>query len=260
MNWYNLSRKRFDFSFDNPENVNCNHTALYFYILDKWNRLWQKEKFWLPSLYTMEALGIKSKNTFYKTFNDLTDFWFIKIIQKSKNQNTSNIISLTFASSKNKSALDSATIQQEYRTCVSGGNIDKQINKETNKEQFELFWKEFPHARKWKKANSKKYFDTNDCEQVMQEVRLLNWKIKLWIENWKFIPACERWIRDFTQISDIVKEQNKKDIVYKIMIEKWDKRKEYAMDFEKDFWKDVLKRYSKERNKEKNWITLNLNK
>ena len=57
---------------------------------------------------------------------------FIKIVKKSKNQNTANIISipavLKFKSATNttvKSALDVANIQQEE----TGGNIDKQINK-----------------------------------------------------------------------------------------------------------------------------------
>lgn len=137
-NWYTLSRKWFDFAFDNPEKINCNHTALYFFIVDKWNRLWKKDKFWLPTIFTMEALQIKSKNTFYKLFNDLIEFWFIEIIEKSVNQNTSNIIKLNSAVSKNKSALDLATIQQisqqEDSTISSTGNINKQYNNITNKQ------------------------------------------------------------------------------------------------------------------------------
>ena len=137
--WYTLTRQWFDFTFENPDLINTNHTALYFYIVDQRNRFWQKDKFWLPTLFTMEALSIRSKNTYYKIFNDLVSFWFIQIIQKSINQNTSNIIRLNnSANSKNKSALDLASIQhvsqhvsqQEF----SGGNIDKQVNKETNKQ------------------------------------------------------------------------------------------------------------------------------
>ena len=137
-NWYNLSRNWFDFAFENPDKVNCNHTALYFYIVDKWNRFWQKERFWLPTLFTMESLWIKSKNTYSKIFNDLVNFWFIKIIQKSLNQNTSTIITINSAISKNKSALDTALIQHVGQQEDSTVPIDKQRNKETNNIYIEI--------------------------------------------------------------------------------------------------------------------------
>jgi len=83
----------------------------------------------------MELLGIWSKNTFYNTLNDLVNWWFVKYIQKSNNQNTATIISICYksADSKIKSALDTANIQQIYSTEVSGENIDKQINNKTIK-------------------------------------------------------------------------------------------------------------------------------
>jgi len=158
MNGYELSRLWFDFCFENPEKIKPNHTALYFFIIEHCNRLGWKEKFGLPSLHTMESIGIRSKNTFYKTFNDLVDWGFVNIVEKSKNQNTANIISLSATSnfeSASMSALDYAIIksnsatsnfesanesariqhisQREYSTCVSGGNIDKPINHITNK-------------------------------------------------------------------------------------------------------------------------------
>ena len=160
INWYTLSRQWFDFSFENPDKVNCSHTALYFYIIDKWNRFWQKEKFGLPSYYTMEELWIKSRKTYYKIFKDLVDFWFIEIIQESVNQNTSTIIKLNLT--KNvwwKSKLDDAMCllnnypsndtstypSNDTSTYPSRGTIDKQVNKETKKQEFIDFsnlWKE----------------------------------------------------------------------------------------------------------------------
>jgi hypothetical protein len=86
----------------------------------------------------MEAIGVKSKNTYYKSFNDLVEWRFFILIEASKNQNTANIITLS-ATSKNKSAvksaLDSATIQQASQHLRQQEDsvvpIDKQVNKET---------------------------------------------------------------------------------------------------------------------------------
>ena len=115
MDLYSLTRDFWDFCFENPEKINPNHIALYMWTINQWNRFWNKEKFSLPAMYAMEAIWIKSKNTFYKTYNDLINFWFIKIIEKSKNQNTANIIAVlkikSAIDSAHKSALDSANIQ-----------------------------------------------------------------------------------------------------------------------------------------------------
>ena len=63
MNSYDLSRAWFDFCFDNPELACPAHTAVYFFAIDHCNKLGWKKKFGLPTVYTMEATGIKSKNT-----------------------------------------------------------------------------------------------------------------------------------------------------------------------------------------------------
>lgn len=85
----------------------------------------------------------------------------------------------------------------------------KKENKET---EFELFRKEYPHARKWKKQESKNYFSKQNPQEVMQQVAILKWKLKAGLVEAQFIPACERWIRDFTPISEDVVKQD----LYKI--------------------------------------------
>jgi len=94
-NGYLLSRNWFDFCFENPEKIKPVHTALYFFCIDLCNRLGWKKKFGLPTAMTKEAIGIKSYNSYKKTLNDLIDFGFIKMIETSKNQYSSNVISLT---------------------------------------------------------------------------------------------------------------------------------------------------------------------
>lgn len=79
--------------------------------------------------------------------------------------------------------------------------------KEIKESEFELFRKEFPHARKWKKQDSYNYFKQQDADKVMQQVAILKWNIKAWLQDPKYIPACERWIRDFTEINeDVIKQ------------------------------------------------------
>jgi len=136
VNTYTISREWFDWSFEHPDLVKPSHTAIYFYAIDQNNRFGWKEKFGLPTLQAMEATGIKSKNTYYKAFNNLIEWDFIRIITKAKNANSANIISIpavlkfkSVSNSVGNSVLDLVGIQQED----SRGNIDKQINNETNK-------------------------------------------------------------------------------------------------------------------------------
>lgn len=131
MNGYELSRKWFDWSFENPERINPNHTALYFFIIEHCNRLGWKEKFGLPTTMAKEAIGIRSYNTYINTLNDLVEFGFINLIEKSKNQYSSNIVALSdFDKAPNK-ALDKALIKHTTKQGESISSIDKQ---ETNKQ------------------------------------------------------------------------------------------------------------------------------
>ena len=137
MNGYDLSRNWFDFCFDNPEKINPNHTAIYFFAIEHCNRLGWKKKFGFPSQMTMDALGIKKHQTYIKYFNDLVDWKFFDLIQKSKNQYSANIISLISAMPKNGEALDKAIIKHAAKQTQSNGQsnspIVKPVNKETKK-------------------------------------------------------------------------------------------------------------------------------
>ena len=68
INGYNLSRDWFDFCFENPEKIAPAHTAVYFFVIEHCNRLGWKPKFGLPTMMTMEAIGIKNYRTFAKAF------------------------------------------------------------------------------------------------------------------------------------------------------------------------------------------------
>lgn len=104
MDIYSLSRAFWDFSFENPDKVRPNHISIYFFAIEHCNRLGWKQKFGLPTSMVMEAIGVKSYNTYAIAFKDLVDWGFFELVQKSKNQYSSNIIAL----SKNGKAPDKA--------------------------------------------------------------------------------------------------------------------------------------------------------
>lgn len=108
MNGYELSRQWFDWSFENPEKVSPNHTALYFFAIEHCNRLGWRKKFGFPTEMAKDAIGIKSYNTYIKTLNDLVEWGFVEMLERSKNQYSSNIIALSNFDKALDNALDNA--------------------------------------------------------------------------------------------------------------------------------------------------------
>ena len=131
MDWYSLSRQWFDWSFENPEKVSPNHSALYFFAIEHCNRLWWRKKFWFPTEMAKDAIGIKSYHTYINTFNDLVEWGFIEVIERSKNQYSANIIALANFDKANDKALDKAIwkhlSKQQQSSCQSKSTIIKQI-------------------------------------------------------------------------------------------------------------------------------------
>ena len=133
MTSYELSRAYFDWSFENPEKVTPNHTAIYFFAIEHCNRLGWKDKFGFPTQMAMDAIGIKKNQTYMKYFNELVEWGFFKMVEKSKNQYSANIITLQSAIPKNGKALDKAIVQhgakQTEGTGVSNGQSNSPIDK-----------------------------------------------------------------------------------------------------------------------------------
>ncbi len=139
VNGYDLNRNWFNFCFDNPELIKPIHTAVYMFSIEHCNRLGWKKKFGFPSQMTMEAIGVRKHQTYIKAFNDLVAWGFFKLVQKSTNQYSSNIISLINALPKKGKALDKALVKhrakQGQSTGQSKGHINKQENKETKEQE-----------------------------------------------------------------------------------------------------------------------------
>ena len=139
MNSYELSRNWFDWAFDNASKIRPIHTALFFFIIEHNNRLGWKSEFGLPRQMAMDAIGVKNNRTFTSAFTDLEDWGFIKVLERSKNQYSANIITLngcvknTPATTK---ALDKALQKHSQKHSTGIAPIDKPINKETYKHSY----------------------------------------------------------------------------------------------------------------------------
>jgi len=132
MNGYQLTRKWFDFAYNNSK-VKPQHTALYCWCVELNNRLQWKESFGLPTDEAREYTGIGNRNTFYSALEDLKKWGFIKEIQPSINQSQSRIISLRLV--ENEQAGD----KQSSSSNTSNDTIGKQSNNETLKTSNENF-------------------------------------------------------------------------------------------------------------------------
>lgn len=125
MDIYRLSRSFWDYAFENPDKIKPNHCALFFFAIEHCNRLGWKQKFGLPTTMVMEAIGIKSYNTYINTFNDLVEIGFFILLEKSKNQYSSNVIAISKFDKANNKALDKALIKHGTKHCsITQQSID----------------------------------------------------------------------------------------------------------------------------------------
>jgi hypothetical protein len=94
MNGYELSRVWFAYTYNHPDKFSPIDTALYFWIIEVFNRARWSEKIYLPSGQAMQHIGCKSYKAYINSFNKLEAEGFIKVVERSKNQYTANIIAL----------------------------------------------------------------------------------------------------------------------------------------------------------------------
>lgn len=121
---YDLMKDWFNFCFENPELINPNHSAMYFFILEHNNRLGWKPKFGLPMQMAMDAIGIRNNRTYMKAFTDLVEWGFIIIYQRSKNQYSANVVGIVKNTKANTKALAKATQKQQQKQRMSIAHID----------------------------------------------------------------------------------------------------------------------------------------
>lgn len=128
MDGYTLAKNYFDWAFENSQKVSGNHAALYFYCIDLCNRLGWKKEFGLPTEVTKLSIGVRNPKTYAKILNDLAEWGFLKIIEKSKNQHSATVVALV----KNTQATTKAHTSALYRQIPQQGNSTVVIDKQEN--------------------------------------------------------------------------------------------------------------------------------
>lgn len=165
---------------------------LYFFCVEHCNRLGWKKEFGLPTQMAMEAIGIRSYNTYIKTLHELVDYGFIIMVEKSKNQYSSNIIALSnFDKALDKAptkALDKAMIKHLTKhsesTYQSNDSINKHITiniEPINKEHSYVGETSSPQRAPIKKAK-KHYLEFNPEDYEPALIEKYN-KFNEWIDT-----------------------------------------------------------------------------
>jgi hypothetical protein len=160
-------REYFNWSYENPDLVNCTITSLYSFIIDHHSRLGFKEKFGLPTVMAMEAIGVKNYKTYKKAFDFLVKEKFITVVEPSRNQYSSNIIAMVKNTKANTKALakastkhstkqvESSVLSSDLGSAQSSVDIDKLNTKNLIKkiyDDFDIVWGNYGKIGSKKKA------------------------------------------------------------------------------------------------------------
>jgi hypothetical protein len=185
MNGYELSRKWFDWSFENPDRIKPIHSAIYFFAIEHCNRLGWKEKFGLPSQMVMEAIGVKNWRTYSQGLNELIDFGFIKLLEKSSNQYSSNIIAIVNFTKADTKALDKALQKHGTKQGQSIVSIDKQETKNNKQIYIPEFFEFLAYA-----VSQVKFINKEDVRLKYESWKVNDWSVTVnnktrKIVNWK---------------------------------------------------------------------------
>jgi hypothetical protein len=179
MNGYKLIKEWFEFAINNPELIRPAHTAMYCYAVEHCNKLGWVDKFGLPTDYTMAVLGIKKRHTFIKYFNELVEWGFFSLIEASKNQYTSNIISLN-ATSKNRKVNESENDLNQQKEQKSNKTDESTAGKPTISEIEKYFFEKITNPKK-------------EAEMFYAYNNATDWKIRgQTVKNWQSL--ADLWL------------------------------------------------------------------
>lgn len=182
MNGYTLTRRWFNWNFENTRKARPIHGILYMWCIEKSNRLGWMQEFQLPSDEAAAACGAADRETILKAVADLEEWGFIKVIQEAKNRYTARWIKILDPEFDLSCNLDSAIMLHPKKSDAIKEYLPKKpdsipvattgaipvatptniINNKTNKPQtikhinidFEFFWNLYD-----KKVNKKTCLD-----------------------------------------------------------------------------------------------------
>lgn len=165
------------------------------------------------------------------TTHKTTRGFIVTVLNYDKYQSFNNYKNDTENGNKTKHKRNTNdTITEEWKN-------DK--NNKWSKEQEDIFWKQYPHARKWKKKYAIEFAKNQDPIIFLRMVNIYKREVNAWIQDAKFVPACERRARDFVAYSETMQETKLKTIYYKLLE---DKKVEEIKQFTQDFWEETVNR------------------
>lgn len=209
INGYALSRAWFAYVSENRDKVKPTHTSLFFWCVELWNKLGQPASFGLPTSEAQHHSCLSSHTTFATAINDLIDWGFISVKQKSKNQYTANVISVCLP--KNWQSNLKANEKQSIEQVKSTVDIIEPNNTINNKEGVKDKTKTkkfiipefkdvgnymFAYANKTKELNVSKEFVAIEAEAFINHNQTTNWikkgekmkdwqaAVRTWVGNW----------------------------------------------------------------------------
>jgi hypothetical protein len=197
MDHFKLLRDFWDFAFENPEKISPNHCALFCFIINHSNRLGRKEKLGLPTEMAKEAIGLKCYKRYIKTLTDLIDWGFIVMLEKSRNQYSSNIVALVYYDKALTKAYDKAMLMQSLKhdqsTLQSKSTIDELSTKKeeliTKIDKNEIYISELLESHEW-------------LDVIRMKNKLTLPKVKFWLSEFNLKLKSELDVKqskkDFT--------------------------------------------------------------
>lgn len=233
MNGYEFSRAWFDFSFNHPNKVKPVHTAIYFFAIERCNRLGWKETFGFPTDLAMEASGIRNYKTYIRGLEDLVDWNFILWIQKSKNQYTANVIALVKNTKAPPEALDRALHTAVYGQCSKQVRSIASIDKQLNHKQINLL--------NYETLNKKPFLKIDKVEIPKNQLSYYQWALKfqqLFLKNLKNkgAPTKKVEMASFKNCLDPIRLMQEKDGISADQL----KLAYELLNGSEEFWKGII--------------------
>ena len=108
------------------------------------------------------------------------------------------------------------------------------------KEKFEKFWNTYPHVtgRSSRKESIPLFLEHNPDDLVIG-ASILKWEVESWKQQDEFVKASERWLKNFTPMTDSYKKRKIKEIMKRHMNTGWDKKARFE-EMQEDFeWVDL---------------------
>lgn len=208
LNGYTLSKRWFEFVYENNSIVKPSHTALFFWCVDLWNRLGMPKEFFLTSTEARMAMSVSRSDVFTGCLSDLHKWGFIEIVKPSKNQYQANIIRICYkqnVESTDKALLKAIVkhgIKQTPLDVESTVDINKHINLETNETikreslEFEKWFDELRNANMQHEQIARLYRLQMADVKFLVEQFILHKKIEGGFTNYKdLVSHCSNWIK-----------------------------------------------------------------